>query len=170
MQRSRRRGSARDGAAAECRITPSNASANCAGSQSVAYIYPRQQPLARAAGLPFSPLRHPQLSPEHLADLRDITWMIRQWKRFRRLLGGATGIVWLLCCGGVIFIGGGEEEAASEWFLTRVAFVVMFIAATGVSIWLFISAWRELRRLEREAQEIRQARGPKQRGKKGPAE
>lgn len=92
--------------------------------------------------------------------------MIRQWKRFRRFLVGATGVVWLLCCGGVIFIGGGEEGDASEWFLTRVAFVIMFIAATGVSIWLFICALKELKRLEKEAAVMRQARGPKQGRKK----
>ena len=95
-----------------------------------------------------------------MADLQDIAWMISQWKRFRRLLGGATGVVWLLCCCGVIFIGGGEEGDVSEWFVTRIAFVVMFIASTGVSSWLFIAAFKELRRLDGEAVEMRQRRSP----------
>ena len=91
--------------------------------------------------------------------------MIRQWKRFRRLLSGATGIVWLLCCSGIVFIGGDD---VTEWFVTRMAFVVMLVASTAVSIWLFIVACRELGRLEGEAKEMRQARGRKQRGKKRP--
>ena len=105
-----------------------------------------------------------------MADLQDIAWMIRQWKRFRRFLGWATAVVWLLCCSGVIFIGGGGgEEEVNEWFVTRMAFVVMFTASTGVSIWLFIVAFKELRRLAKEAEEIRQTRSRKQRRKKQPA-
>ena len=120
------------------------------------------------ANLPFEPLAHPAMPGKHLGELQDIAWMIGQWKRFRRLLGGATGVVWLLCCSGIIFIGGEGEE--TEWFRTRVAFVVVFFASTGVSIWLFIAAFRELRRLEREARELRRSRGGKQRRKKDSGE
>ena len=86
-----------------------------------------------------------------------------QWKRFQRLLGGATGMVWLLCCSGIIFIGGEED---TEWFLARMSLVAMLVAATGVSLWLFIVAWRELKSLEALAMDLRQAEREQQRKKK----
>ena len=86
-----------------------------------------------------------------------------QWKRFRHLLGGATGIVWLLCCSGIIFIGGEED---TSWFLSRMSLVVMLVASSGVSLWLFIVAWRELRSLEAMAMELREAEREEQRKKK----
>ena len=102
-----------------------------------------------------------------MADLRDIAWMIRQWGRFRRLLSGATVIIWLLCCSGIVFIGGDDD---TEWLVTRMALVIMLLAATGVSIWLFVVACKELGRLEIEAKKMRRARSRKQRGVKRPAE
>ena len=76
-----------------------------------------------------------------------------QWKRFRRLLGGATGLVWLMTSAGVIFIGGEEE---SEWFYARMALMFMLVASTGVSMWLFLAARRELKSLDRLAEEMLQ--------------
>ena len=75
-----------------------------------------------------------------------------QWKRFRRLLGGATGFVWLLCCSGVIFIGGEEE---TEWLMARMALAITADLSTGVSIWLFIVSHRELKKLSDIAVEMR---------------
>ena len=86
-----------------------------------------------------------------------------QWKRFQRLLGGATGVVWMLCCSGIIFIGGEED---TQWFLARMALVVMLVAATGVSLWLFIVAWRERKSLEALAVDLRVAERNEQRKKK----
>ena len=86
-----------------------------------------------------------------MIDLRDIAWMRVQWKRFRRMLGGATGMIWLLCSSGVIFIGGEEEH---QWFYARMALLCMLIASTVVSIWLFVAARRELKELDRVAVEM----------------
>ena len=36
-------------------------------------------------------------------DLRQITWMRSQWKRFRNLIWGATGAIWLICSSGILF-------------------------------------------------------------------
>lgn len=85
-------------------------------------------------------------------ELRDVAWMLVQWKRFRRVLGGATGVVWLMCCTGILLLGGGEEI---QWFWARMSLLLMLVSATGVSIWLFITAWREMRRLRDLAAEIR---------------
>ena len=76
-----------------------------------------------------------------------------QWRRFRRLLGGATGLVWLMTSAGVIFIGGEEE---SQWFYARMALMFMLVASTGVSMWLFLAARRELKSLDRLAEELLQ--------------
>lgn len=85
-------------------------------------------------------------------NLRDIAWMRVQWKRFRRVLGGATGVVWLLCCTGIILMGGEEEI---QWFWARMALLFMLASSTAVSLWLFFTAWREMRRLKDLAAEIR---------------
>ena len=86
-----------------------------------------------------------------------------QWKRFTRLLGGATGAVWLLCSSGIIFIG---DEEDTSWFFARMALVAMLIGATGVSVWLFFVARREIVNLETLAMEIRLAEQEKNQVKK----
>ena len=81
-------------------------------------------------------------------DLHQIAWMRLQWKRFRRLLWGATGGVWVLCGSGILLAG--EED-----FLVRIALLAMLITSTGLSLYLFWSARRETKELERKAIEIR---------------
>ena len=83
-------------------------------------------------------------------DLRQIAWMRLQWKRFRRLLLGATGAVWVLCSSGILLAG--EEE-----FLVRIALLAMLVTATGLSLRYFWSAHREIKELERKTIEIRAA-------------
>lgn len=85
-------------------------------------------------------------------DLRDLAWMRAQWKRFRRVLSGATGVVWLMCCTGIILMGGEEE---TQWFWARMALLFMLASSTAVSVWLFFTAWREMRRLHDLAASIR---------------
>ena len=84
------------------------------------------------------------------ADLRQITWMQPQWKRFRRILWGCSGAAWLLCCAGIIFVG-------QERFLVLVALVFLFLVVTGVFIYLFFVSRRESKNLERQAIAVRAA-------------
>lgn len=100
-----------------------------------------------------------------MIELRDITWMIVQWKRFRRVLGGATGVVWLMCCSGIILLGGDEEL---QWFHARMALLLMLVVSTAVSLWLFVAAWREMRRLDALAAEVRIEEVAEQREQKKP--
>jgi len=87
-----------------------------------------------------------------MMELREIAWMLVQWKRFRRVLGGATGVVWLMCCSGIILLGDEEEI---QWFWARMSLLFMLASSTGVSIWLFYTAWREMRELRGLAAEVR---------------
>ena len=87
-----------------------------------------------------------------MPDLKDILWMRLQWKRFRRMLGGALGLVWLLCCSGIVFIGAEDDN---EWFAARMALLAMLVASSGVTVWLFIVAQRELRSLRVMADTLR---------------
>ena len=81
-------------------------------------------------------------------DLRQITWMSSQWKRFRRLIWGATSAVWLLCSSGILLLG--EED-----FLVRMALLAMFALSTFAAIYLLLVARRESKKLERLAIETR---------------
>lgn len=83
-------------------------------------------------------------------DLRQITWMRAQWKRFRRILWGCSGAAWLVCCAGIILVG-------QEQFLVMLALVFMFVVVTGVFIYLFFVSRRESKNLERQASAIRTA-------------
>ena len=87
-------------------------------------------------------------------QLRDIAWMRLQWKRFKRLLGGATVMVWLLCSSGIIFLPVEETEEVS-WFWARIALLVCLVLSTVAGLWLFISARREIKKLERLGAEMR---------------
>ena len=85
-----------------------------------------------------------------MVDLRQIAWMRLQWKRFRRLLWGATGAIWLVCCGGVLLAG-------DDQLLVRAALLLMLVASTACSIRLLLTARRETKALERRAIEMRAA-------------
>jgi len=77
--------------------------------------------------------------------------MSSQWKRFRRLIWGATGAtgaVWLLCSSGILLLG--EEN-----FLVRMALLAMFALSTFAAIYLLLVARRESKKLERLAIETR---------------
>ncbi len=88
-----------------------------------------------------------------MLELRDVAWMRLQWKRFRRLLGGATGMFWLLCSNGVLFLP--EEEDGETWFWARISLLVCLFCSTIVSLWLYIAARREIKRLERVSADMR---------------
>jgi len=87
-----------------------------------------------------------------MVDLRDVAWMRVQWKVFRRILLAATGVVWLLCSSGIILL---KDDEQFQWFYARMALLLMLVVSTGVSLWLFVVAWRELRHLRRVARELR---------------
>ena len=85
-----------------------------------------------------------------MVDLRQIAWMRLQWKRFRHLLWGATGAVWLVCCSGIIL-------AEEDQLLVRAALLLMLVASTVCSIRLLFTIRRETKALERRAIELRVA-------------
>lgn len=75
------------------------------------------------------------------SELRHITWMCGQWKRFRRTLLGCSGVAWLLCCAGIILIG-------HDRFPVLIALVFLFFVVTSVFIYLMFVARREGKNLE----------------------
>ena len=83
-------------------------------------------------------------------DLRQITWMRAQWKRFRHILWGCGGAAWLLCCAGIIFVG-------QKQLPVLIALALVFLIVTGVFIFLFYVSRRESKNLERQAIAIRTA-------------
>ena len=85
-----------------------------------------------------------------MLDLRQLTWMVQQWRRFRRLVLAATGAIWVLCCSGVLLLP--EED-----FIPRIALLAMLILCTGVGIYLTVVARREIKQLERLIIESRTA-------------
>ena len=78
------------------------------------------------------------------SELRHITWMCGQWKRFRRTLLGCSGAAWLLCCAGIILIG-------HDRFPVLIALVFLFFVVTAFFIYLMFVARREGKNLERKA-------------------
>lgn len=101
-----------------------------------------------------------------MLEFRDVAWMLLQWKRFKRLLGGATGMFWLLCSSGVLFLP--EEEDGETWFWARISLLVCLLASTIVSLWLYIAARREIKRLERVSADMRIEEAEAQRQRKAP--
>ena len=89
-----------------------------------------------------------------MVDLRDVAWMRVQWRVFRRILLGATAVVWLLCSSGIVLL---RDDEQFQWFYVRMALLAMLVASTLVSLWLFGAAWRELRHLKQVGTEIRLA-------------
>ncbi len=101
-----------------------------------------------------------------MLELRDVAWMRLQWKRFKRLLGGATGMVWLLCSSGVLILP--EEEDGVTWFWARISLLVCLFLSTIVSLWLYIAARREIKRLERVSSDMRIEEAKEQRERTAP--
>ena len=83
-------------------------------------------------------------------DLRQITWMRAQWKRFSRNFWGCSGAAWLLCCAGIIFVG-------QKQLPVLIALALVFLIVTGVFIFLFYVSRRESKNLERQAIAFRTA-------------
>lgn len=88
-----------------------------------------------------------------LSDLQDLIWMRHQWRRFRRLLLGAFGVVWVLCSSGLLLLR--SEEDPPPWFYTRLAMMFMLVAASLFTVWLWSRASREIRSLGQQATEAR---------------
>ena len=82
------------------------------------------------------------------------------------MLGGATGMFWLLCSSGVLFLP--EEEDGETWFWTRVSLLVCLFVSTIVSLWLYIAARREIKRLDRVSADIRIEEAKEQRESAAP--
>ena len=74
--------------------------------------------------------------------------MQQQWRRFRRLVLGATGAIWVLCCSGVLLL-------PQEELIPRIALLLMLLSCTGVSIYLILVARREIKDLQRQTIEVR---------------
>ena len=81
-------------------------------------------------------------------ELRQISWMQQQWKRFRRLIWGSAGAMWVLCGSGILLL---SEEA----FIVRMALLVMLIVSVVLTIYLLVAARRERKRLDRLMIEMR---------------
>ena len=74
--------------------------------------------------------------------------MQQQWRRFRRLVLGATGAIWVLCCSGVLLL-------PPEDLIPRIALLLMLLSCTGVSIYLMFVTRREIKDLGRQVIEAR---------------
>jgi len=89
-------------------------------------------------------------------DIRQIGWIRQQWKRFRRLLWGALGGVWLFCCVGILYLTEFQEGIALP-----LAMVIMLVISTVVGAYLHVVVYRRLKELdrmiiERRAEELRE--------------
>jgi small-conductance mechanosensitive channel len=78
--------------------------------------------------------------------------MRQQWKRFRRMLWGAVGAVWLFCCVGILYL-----TTFTESFVLPMALLLMLVLTTGVGLHLMIVVYRRLKELERMIVEQRAA-------------
>ena len=58
------------------------------------------------------------------------------------------------CSSGIIFLPVEETEEVS-WFWARIALLVCLVLSTVAGLWLFISARREIKKLERLGAEMR---------------
>jgi hypothetical protein len=83
-----------------------------------------------------------------MVDLRQIGWMKQQWRRFRQLLFGAVGVIWLFCCAGILF-------APADYFWVRMSLLFMLAVSSLYALRLTWVAFRSLRKLDRRAAEIR---------------
>ena len=83
-----------------------------------------------------------------VTDLRQIAWMQQQWKRFRRLVWGSAGAVWMLCGSGILLL-------AEEAFIVRMALLLMLIVSVALTVYLLVAARRERKRLDRLTIEMR---------------
>ena len=85
-----------------------------------------------------------------MQDLRQLNWMLFQWKRFRRMVWLATGAIWMVCCSGILLL-------SLEDLIVRLALLLMLVLCTVTALVLLIIARRERKRLDRLTIEIRAA-------------
>lgn len=81
-------------------------------------------------------------------DLRQLSWVINQWKRFRRVLCVCTGLAWCICCTGIAL-------SEPEDLLIILSLAFMLIAVTGLSAHLLWTIRRELQSLDKQVVELR---------------
>lgn len=79
-----------------------------------------------------------------MLDTRQIGWIRQQWKRFRRLLWGALGGVWLFCCVGILYLTEFQEGIALP-----LAMLVMLVVSTVVGAYMHVVVYRRLKELDR---------------------
>ena len=88
-----------------------------------------------------------------MPDLQDYVWLRQQWRRFRHILAGALSAVLILCASGLLLLE--DEQNPRAWVYARLALLVMLIASTGVALWLWYQASREIRDLSQRVGEAR---------------
>jgi len=88
-----------------------------------------------------------------LSEFKDYVWLRDQWRRFRHVLVGTLTAVLILCASGLLLLHDEEDPAAFFW--ARMALMFTLVAATGVALWLWFKASREIRNLSELAAEAR---------------
>ena len=61
-----------------------------------------------------------------------------------------------------------EEEEGETWFWARISLLVCLLVSTIVSLWLYIAARREIKRLEQVSTNMRIEEAEAQRQRKAP--
>mgnify|MGYP001447686057 CR=1 FL=1 len=89
-----------------------------------------------------------------MPELQDYVWLRQQWRRFRHILAGALSAVPILCASGLLLLLE-DEENPRAWVYARLTLLVMLIASTGVALWLWYQASREIRDLSQRVGEAR---------------
>ena len=95
-----------------------------------------------------------------MLDLNYITWMVKQWRRFRWLLWGATALLWPLCLSGIAFL---DADATA----VRLALLGLLLGATGLCLYYTFESRRQLKKLLRIEKAAVARRAAKRPGKNG---
>ncbi len=88
-----------------------------------------------------------------MPEFKDYIWLRDQWRRFRHVLVGTLSAVVILCASGLLLLH--DEENPEAFFWARMALMFALVAATGVALWLWFKAGREIRNLSELASEAR---------------
>lgn len=81
-------------------------------------------------------------------DLRQLSWIRTQWKRFRRVLCICTALAWCICCTGLALSG-------LENLPIAIGLAFMLLVITVFSSHLLYTIRRELKSLDKQAVKLR---------------